>query len=48
MKNEFNRRDFVKTAALGGIGLGLAGNINALYAKSSQGTRSVGIIGELS
>lgn len=45
MKKEFNRRDFVKTATLGGIGLGLAGNVNSLYGKSSQGTRRVGIIG---
>ena len=48
MKNEFNRRDFVKTAALGGIGLGLAGNGSSFYAKNSQGTRRVGIIGVLS
>jgi predicted dehydrogenase len=45
MKKEFNRRDFVKTAALGGIGLGLAGNGSSFYAKGSQGTRRVGIIG---
>jgi predicted dehydrogenase len=45
MKKDFNRRDFVKTAALGGIGLGLAGNVSSLYANNSQGTRRVGIIG---
>jgi predicted dehydrogenase len=45
MKKEFNRRDFVKTASLGGLGLGLAGNVNSLYAKSIQDKRKVGIIG---
>jgi predicted dehydrogenase len=45
MKKEFNRRNFVKTATLGGIGLGLAGNVMSLYGKSSQGTHRIGIIG---
>jgi predicted dehydrogenase len=45
MKKEFNRRDFVKTAALGGIGLGLAGNVNSLYGQRRQAARRVGIIG---
>jgi predicted dehydrogenase len=46
MKNNFNRRDFVKTAAIGGIGLGLTGNMTSLYGNSQvpAGSR-IGIIG---
>jgi hypothetical protein len=45
MKKELNRRDFVKTAAIGGIGLGLSANVSSLYGgKSSPATRA-GIIG---
>ena len=45
MKNKFNRRDFVKTASIGGISLGMAGRFQPLFAgKSSEGGR-VGIIG---
>jgi predicted dehydrogenase len=45
MKKNLNRRDFVKTAAIGGIGLGLAGNVTSLYGKSSAAAGKVGIIG---
>ena len=45
MKKDFNRRDFVKTAAIGGIGLGLAGNSGSLFGKNSSGGGKVGIIG---
>jgi len=45
MKKNLNRRDFVKTAAIGGIGLGLAGNVTSLYGKSSAAGGKVGIIG---
>src|SRR5450759_1554394 len=45
MKKSLNRRDFVKTAAIGGIGLGLAGNVTSVYRKSSIAGGRVGIIG---
>ncbi len=45
MKKNLNRRDFVKTAAIGGIGLGLAGNITSLYGKGNTLAGKVGIIG---
>jgi hypothetical protein len=45
MKKKFNRRDFVKTAAIGGIGLGLAGNTTYLYGRESQAAGKIGIIG---
>ena len=45
MKKSLNRRDFVRTASIGGIGLGLAGNVASLYGKSSAATGKVGIIG---
>ena len=46
MKKEFNRRDFVKTAAAGGIGLGFTGNFASLFKKNDvpDGKRA-GIIG---
>ena len=46
MKKELNRRDFVKTAAAGGIGLGLTGNFTSLFKKNNvpDGKRA-GIIG---
>jgi predicted dehydrogenase len=44
MKNEFTRRSFVKTAALGGIGIGLASS-KPLFSLSSQKTGRIGIIG---
>jgi predicted dehydrogenase len=45
MKNNLNRRDFVRTAAIGGIGLGLAGNVTSLFGKSSVPGGKIGIIG---
>ena len=45
MGKKLNRRDFAKTAAIGGIGLGLAGNVTFLYGKSSSGGGKAGIIG---
>ncbi len=46
MKNNLNRRDFVKTAAIGGIGLGLAGNVSSLYGKGAMAAGGkIGIIG---
>jgi predicted dehydrogenase len=45
MKKEFNRREFVKTAAIGGIGLGLAANSPLLFGKAGQVTGKIGIIG---
>lgn len=46
MKKEFNRRDFVKTAAVGGIGLGLTGDFSALFKKSNvPDGKKAGIIG---
>jgi predicted dehydrogenase len=46
MKNNFNRRDFVKTAAIGGIGLGLAANSTSAFGRTipSAGGK-IGIIG---
>jgi predicted dehydrogenase len=46
MENYLNRRDFVRTAAMGSIGVSLMGNVGSLYANSSvpPGKR-VGIIG---
>ncbi len=45
MKKEFTRRNFVKTAAIGGIGLGFTANAVSLLAKGSQSAGRVGIIG---
>ena len=45
MKKEFNRRDFVKTASMGGLALGLTGNAKSLYGNFSSASRKVGIIG---
>jgi predicted dehydrogenase len=45
MKKEFNRRDFVKTTAIGGIGLGLAGKVTPLLGRGNADTKKVGIIG---
>ncbi len=45
MKNKFNRRHFVKTAAIGGISIGLAERLNPLFSKSASKGRNVGIIG---
>jgi len=46
MKNNFNRRDFIKTAAVTGVGLGMTGSISSLYGKTNpQNAKRVGIIG---
>jgi Oxidoreductase family, NAD-binding Rossmann fold len=45
MGKKINRRDFVKTAAIGGIGMGLAGNVTYLAGKNNQATGRIGIIG---
>ena len=43
--NKFNRRDFVKTASIGGISIGMVGKLEPFFEiKSSEGGR-VGIIG---
>ena len=44
MKKEINRRDFVRTAAIGGIGLGLTAN-KLLASTGSQPAGRIGIIG---
>lgn len=43
MNNKLNRRSFVKTAALGGVGLGTTGSFNAFGENAPRGR--VGIIG---
>jgi hypothetical protein len=43
--NKFNRRDFVKTASIGGISLGLAGNLEPLFGSNGSEGGKVGIIG---
>ncbi len=45
MKKEFNRRDFVKTATVGGIGIGLTASTASLFGKSGQASVKIGIIG---
>jgi predicted dehydrogenase len=45
MNKELNRRDFVRTATLGGIGLGLAAKAETLFGMSSQASGRIGIIG---
>lgn len=46
MENYLNRREFVKSAAIGSIGLSLMGNVTSLYANSSVAPgKRVGIIG---
>lgn len=45
MKKEFNRRDFVKTATVGGIGLGLTAGTGSLFGRDSQASGRIGIIG---
>jgi hypothetical protein len=45
MKKELNRRDFVKTASIGGIALGLAGNFTSAYGNNTPSAGKVGIIG---
>lgn len=45
MKKEFNRRDFVKTVAIGGIGLGLTSSTGSMFGRDSQSSGRIGIIG---
>jgi predicted dehydrogenase len=46
MKKELNRRDFVRTAAVGGIGLGLTANVTSLFGSSRvPAGKKAGIIG---
>ncbi len=46
MKKDINRRDFVRTAAIGGIGIGLAGNLTSLsWQKGPDQGKRAGIIG---
>jgi hypothetical protein len=45
MKTKLNRRDFVRTASLGGISLGLAGRMGSLYGDSVNTGKRIGIIG---
>ncbi len=46
MKKDINRRDFVRTAAIGGIGIGLAGNLTSLSGqRTSDKGKKAGIIG---
>lgn len=44
MDNKFNRRNFIKTSAITGLGLGLMGNFSDLFGSQVNGKR-VGIIG---
>src|SRR5690606_31727214 len=46
MKDNFNRRDFIKATAVTGLSLGLTGNFSSLYGQNNQLTgKRVGIIG---
>jgi predicted dehydrogenase len=45
MMSKFNRRDFVKTASMGGISLGMAGRFDPLFGAGGNGGGKVGIIG---
>jgi len=45
MKKEFNRRDFVRTAAIGTLGLGLASKSELLFGSAQQTPARLGIIG---
>lgn len=47
MKNpsSFNRRDFIKTTALGGLGVGLATSVNTVYGMNKINETRIGIIG---
>jgi len=45
MNKEFNRRDFIRTAAIGSIGLGLAENSVSLFGRGNQASGRIGIIG---
>jgi predicted dehydrogenase len=44
--SNYNRRNFIRLAAIAGAGLGVSGNINSLYAKpNAMAGKRVGIIG---
>jgi hypothetical protein len=43
--SKFNRRDFVKTASIGGISLGMTGKLQPLFGYNSSEGGKVGIIG---
>lgn len=46
MKNNFHRREFIRTAAGAGIGVGLSGSLSKLYGQSNPANQGrVGIIG---
>jgi len=45
MKNSFKRRQFIKTAAAGSIGLSLAGRISPFYKAADNQSGRIGIIG---
>lgn len=46
MKENFNRRDFVKTAAIGGIGLGQSGSFSPAFGRSIAASDGrIGIVG---
>ena len=43
--NKFNRRDFVRTASIGGLSLGMAGKLQPLFGINSSEGGKIGIIG---
>lgn len=46
MNSSYNRRKFLKTSAITGMGLGMAGSIFPLFSKGSSLTgKRIGIIG---
>lgn len=45
MMNKFNRRDFVRTASIGGFSLGVAGKLQPLFGINSSEGGKIGIIG---
>ncbi len=45
MRNQFNRRDFIRTAGAGAMAIGLAGKSFQAAGSRSQGSKRIGIIG---
>jgi len=45
MKTKFNRRDFTKTASIGGLSIGLSGNLASVFGNNREEGGKVGIIG---
>ncbi len=45
MNNQFNRRNFIKSASLAGLGLGIAGSAAAMAKNPAHSGKRVGIIG---